>query len=340
METITLGRTGLQVSRTSFGALPIQRVSFADARTILRKAYDKGINFFDTARGYSDSEEKMGAALADVRQNLIIATKSHASTKDDLLDHVQTSLKNLKTDYIDILQLHNPAQVPNPEDPEGLFAGLEEARDRGWVRFFGITNHRLPVAREAIQSGLFDTLQFPLSVLSSDKDMQLAQECGERNVGFIAMKALSGGLVTNARAAFAFLRQYPHVVPIWGIQRERELDELLALEADPPSLDQSLQDSIDLDRQELSGSFCRGCGYCMPCPVGIPISMAARISLLLQRAPEQNFLTGEWQEKMRLINDCTQCGQCRAQCPYELDTPKLLQAELAKYEAVIAGIGR
>ncbi len=337
METTILGRTGLRVSRTSFGALPIQRVSFAEARTILRKAYGSGINFFDTARGYSDSEEKMGAALADVRHDLIIATKTHAATKNDLLDHVQTSLKNLRTDYIDILQLHNPSQVPNPEDPDGLFAGLEEAKRRGWIRFFGITNHRLPIAQEAVRSGLFDTLQFPLSVLSSDEDLQLAQECSEREIGFIAMKALSGGLVTNARAAFAFLRQHPHIVPIWGIQRESELDEFIDLEAKPPVLDESLQKSIALDRKELSGSFCRGCGYCMPCPVGIPISMAARISLLLRRAPEQNFVTPEWQDKMRLINDCTQCGQCKAQCPYDLDTPELLKAELEKYEAALAG---
>ncbi|MBU3113734.1 aldo/keto reductase [Clostridium lacusfryxellense] len=331
MDKIKLGRTNLMVSRSGFGALPVQRVSFEDAKKILRKAYDNGINFFDTARGYSDSEEKIGYSLSDVRNEIIIATKSHAKDRKTLLEHLQISLKNLKTDYIDILQLHNPDVLPDPKDPEGLYAGLLEAKEKGFVRFIGITNHKLKNAMAAAASGLYDTVQFPLCSLSAQTDLLLIEECKKTNVGLIAMKALSGGLITNAASAFSFLRQYDNVVPIWGIQRETELDEFLSFEKNPPLLDDFMWSVIDKDRTELSGNFCRGCGYCLPCPAGIQIPTSARITLLLKRAPYQGFLEDDFKEKMDLINNCIECGHCKNHCPYKLDTPNLLKRELKSY---------
>lgn len=336
MQKTRLGRTNLEVTRTAFGALPIQRVGFDEARRILRKAYDNGINFFDTARAYTDSEEKIGYSLADVRKDIIIATKTMASDRKTLFQHLETSLRLLKTDYIDIYQLHNPAELSDPEDPEGLYAALAEARQKGMIRFIGITNHRLPVATEAVKSGLYDTLQFPFSSLSSDEDIKLVEACRKKDVGFIAMKALSGGLITNASTTFAFLRQFENAVPIWGIQREAELDEFLSLEQNPPELDDAMLEAINRDRAELSGSFCRSCGYCMPCPAGIPISNAARMSFLLRRAPYRTYLSDEWKEQMELINKCTDCGRCRKRCPYGLDTPNLLKAMLEDYTSFYA----
>lgn len=336
MDKIKLGRTDLMVTRSGFGALPIQRVSFEVARNILRKAYDNGINFFDTARAYSDSEEKIGYSLSDVRENIIIATKTHAKDRKSLFEHLHTSLNNLKTDYIDIYQLHNPDVLPDPEDPEGLYAGLIEAKKKGLVRFIGITNHKLKNAMDAAGSGLYDTIQFPLSSLSSEDDLLLIKECKERNVGLIAMKALSGGLITNASSAFAFLRQFDNVVPIWGIQRETELDEFITLDKNPPALDEDMWSIINKDRSELSGDFCRGCGYCLPCPAGIEIPTAARISLLLKRAPFQGFLDDSFKEKMELINNCIECGHCKNHCPYKLDTPNLLKRELKNYSEFYA----
>ena len=332
MEKIRLGRTNLMVTRSSFGALPIQRLSFEESKNILRKAYDNGINFFDTARAYSDSEEKIGYALSDVRSNIIIATKSHAKDKKTLLDHIETSLSKLKTDYIDILQLHNPAILPDPNDDEGLYAGLVEAKKRGMIRFIGITNHKIKNALDAADSGLYDTIQFPLSSLSADVDLKLIEECKKRDIGVIAMKALSGGLITNAASTFAFLRQFDNIVPIWGIQKERELDEFIALEKNPPILDDAMWKIINKDRAELAGDFCRGCGYCMPCPAGIEIPTAARITLLLGRAPYEDYLTDKFKDKMELINNCIDCGNCKNHCPYTLDTPNLLKRELKNYE--------
>lgn len=336
MDKIKLGRTNLMVTRSGFGALPVQRVSFEEAKNILRKAYDNGINFFDTARAYSDSEEKIGYSLSDVRNKIIIATKSHAKDRKTLLEHLQISLCNLKTDYVDILQLHNPDILPNPEDPEGLYAGLLEAKKKGLVHFIGITNHKIKNAMDATASGLYDTVQFPLSSLSADTDLLLIEECKKRNVGLIAMKALSGGLITNAASAFSFLRQFDNVVPIWGIQRETELNEFISLEKNPPLLDETMWSIINKDRTELSGDFCRACGYCLPCPVGIEIPTSARMSLLLKRAPYQGFLDDSFKEKMELINNCIDCGHCKNHCPYKLDTPSLLKKELKNYNEFYA----
>ena len=335
MEKIRLGRTGLQVTRTAFGVLPLQRTEMDLAVKILRKAFDGGINFYDTARGYSDSEEKIGKALSGVRKDIVIATKSGAGDQKTLFEHCDISLRNLKTDYIDVYQLHNPTFVPVPGDGSGLYEGMQELKRQGKIRYISITAHKLSNALEAIKTGLYDTIQFPLSYLSSAEELALSEACGQADLGLIAMKALSGGLITSAPAAFAFLRQYGNLVPIWGIQHEHELDEFLKLDANPPKLDGELQAIIDHDRQELAGTFCRGCGYCMPCPVDIPINIAARMSLLLRRAPYQQFTTEQWQQSMELVENCLNCGNCVAHCPYGLDTPALLHANLADYRQFV-----
>jgi predicted aldo/keto reductase-like oxidoreductase len=331
MEKTRLGRTDLFVSRTAFGALPIQRISFGEAKKLLIKAYENGINFFDTARAYSDSEDKIGYALSDVRKDIIIATKTFAKDKDSLFLNLETSLSMLKTDYIDIYQLHNPDQLPNPDGPDGIYSGLKAAKEKGLIRFIGITCHRLNNALEAVHSGLYDTVQFPLSSISSDNELTIIDECKKHDIGIIGMKALSGGLITNAASAFGFLRMYQNVVPIWGIQKESELDEFLALEKNPPPMDEKLWELIRKDRAELSENFCRGCGYCMPCPANINIPIAARMSLLLRRAPYQQFMTEKGRDSMELIKQCIDCGQCRSKCPYSLDTPRILKDMLKDY---------
>lgn len=336
MQTMTLGRTGLDVTRTSFGVLPLQRVDVDEAGRILRRAYDAGINFYDTARGYTDSEEKIGRSLSDVRNSIVIATKSGATTRQKLVTDLETSLRNLRTDYVDLLQLHNPGKLPDPHDPDSSYAGLMEVQRKGMARFVGITSHSRERAVEAVRSGLYSTLQYPFCYLSSEQDMALIEMCREQGMGVIAMKPLSGGLLTNARAAFAFLRQYDNLVPIWGIQRMNELEEFLQLDANPPALDDAIVAVIERDRCELSHQFCRACGYCLPCSAEIPIPMAARMGLLLRRMPYQQFLTDQWRDNMRRITDCTECGQCRERCPYGLDAPALLKKMLADYEQFYA----
>lgn len=334
METIRLGRTNLIVSKNGFGALPVQRVGMDDACALLRKAYENGINYFDTARAYSDSEEKLGNALADVREKIIISTKTAAETVEDFWKQLNTSLTLLKTDYIDIYQFHNPAFCPKPGDGTGLYEAMLEAKEKGMIRFIGMTNHRLSVAEESVRSGLYDTLQFPFSYLASEKEEALVRLCDKLDVGFICMKALAGGLITRSDVAYAYLAQFP-VAPIWGIQREQELDEFLSYNETPPALTEERLAYIAKERQELIGDFCRGCGYCMPCPADIEINNCARMSLLLRRAPSAGFLTEHWQANMKKIENCLECGQCKSKCPYGLDTPALLKKNYEDYKTFL-----
>ena len=330
MDMIRLGRTGLIVNKNGFGALPVQRIGKEDGAALLRKAFENGINYFDTARAYSDSEEKMGMGLSDVRDQIIIATKTHHFTAEGFWNDLSTSLKMLKTDHIDIYQFHNPAFCPKPGDGSGLYEAMLEAKAKGLIRFIGFTNHRLAVAIEAVESGLYDTLQFPLSYLAAEKEMELVKLCQEKDVGFICMKALAGGLIRRSDAAYAFLNQYP-VLPIWGIQRNSELDEFLSYQEKAPEMNDEIKAFIEKERTELVGDFCRGCGYCQPCPAGIEIENCARTSLLLRRSPTANLLSEEGQKKMMKIKDCIHCNQCASRCPYGLNTPALLQKNLEDY---------
>lgn len=338
MQKVTLGTTGIVVNKNGFGALPIQRISSETAIYLIQKAFHAGITFFDTARFYTDSESKLGEALVGIRDKVYLATKTTATTAEGFINDLHTSLNNLKTDYVDLYQFHNPSFCPKPGDGSGLYEAMLQAKAEGKVRHIGITNHRLSVAKEAIASGLYETLQFPFCYLSGEKEFSLVQKCKEKNMGFIAMKALSGGLITNSAAAYAFLAQYDNVLPIWGIQRETELDEFISYIDNPPCMNSELEKYIAKERQELCGEFCRGCGYCMPCPVGIEINNCARMSLLLRRSPSELQLTEEVQAKMKKIEDCLHCDKCKSKCPYELDTPALLARNYEDYKQVLEGI--
>ena len=315
MTTVRLGRTELVVGKQSFGCLPIQRITKEEAVALLRRAYDGGINYFDTARAYSDSEEKVGAAFAGMRDKIVISTKTAAVAAEGMWKDLEESLRTLRTDYIDIYQFHNPAFCPKPGGEDGLYEAALEAKRQGKIRHISITNHRLAVAHEAIDSGLYDTLQFPFSYLSGPQELELVDKCRAADMGFIAMKALAGGLIRDGLAAAAFMETQPSVVPIWGIQYGWELDKFMACVKNPPEMTAERQAVIDRDRKELSGDFCRGCGYCMPCPAGIEINNCARMSLMLRRAPAEGWLTPEWQEKMEKIQNCLHCGACKAVCP-------------------------
>ena len=335
MKTVRLGKTEIVTNKNGFGALPIQRISQKDADYLVRKAYDAGFTFFDTARVYSDSEEKLGEAFDGMRDKIFIASKTQAQNGEDMKKDLETTLKNLRCDYLDLYQFHNPSFCPKPGDGTGLYEAAEEAKKQGKIRHIGITNHRLSVAKEAIESGLYETLQFPFSYLSGEQEIELVKMCEKADMGFIAMKALAGGLINNSAAAYAFLAEFDNVLPIWGIQRESELDEFISYIDNPPVMNDELKAVIDHDRGELSGEFCRGCGYCMPCPAGIEINQCARMSLMLRRAPAAAWLTESWQQKMHQIENCLHCGHCMSKCPYGLNTPELLQANYEDYWKVL-----
>ena len=332
MSKIQLGSTGITIEKNGFGCLPIQRVTKEEAAYLLRKAVDGGMNYFDTARAYSDSEEKVGYAFSGMRDKVVIATKTGAQTAEGMWKDLESSLNMLGTDYIDVYQFHNPAFCPRPGGEDGLYDAALTAKKQGKIRHIAITNHRLAVAHEAVDSGLYALLQFPYSYLSGFQEVELVAKCRERGMGFVAMKGMAGGLLRDGAAAAAWMAGQEGVVPIWGVQHGWELDQFLACVGETPALTPERQAVIDRDRAELTGDFCRGCGYCMPCPVGIQINQCARMSLMLRRAPAADWLSDYWQEEMKKIEHCLHCGKCASKCPYGLDTPRLLQDNYREYQ--------
>ena len=338
MVQVKLGNTGIVANKNGFGALPIQRIDKESAVRLIHMALRGGVNFFYTARAYSDSEEKLGAAFAGIdRGSYYLATKTAAKTGEQLRTELAVSLNNLRTDYVDIYQLHCAPKCFRPEDADGVYAAALEAKKEGKIKHIGITAHLLNVAQEAVESGLYETLQFPFAYISGEQEIALVKKCADAGMGFLGMKGLAGGLLTNSKLCYWFACQYESVLPLWGVQRESELAEFLSYQDNPPVMDDEMKAVYEKDLKELSGDFCRGCGYCMPCPKGIQINNCARISQLLRRSPSKNWLSEEWQANMAKIKECIHCNQCASKCPYGLDTPKLLEKNLEDYENVVAG---
>ena len=338
MLTVKLGNTGITANKNGFGALPIQRIDESSAIELIHMALDGGVNFFDTARAYSDSEEKLGKALVGVkRESYYIATKTMARTKEKLVEDLDTSLKTLKTDYIDIYQLHCVPKCFRPDEEDGMYEALLKAKEQGKIRHIGITAHLLNVAEEIVESGLYETLQYPFAYISTPREVELVKKCGKAGMGFLGMKGLAGGLLTNAKLCYWFAAQHEEVLPLWGVQRESELAEFLSFQENPPVMDDEMKATYEKDLKELSGDFCRGCGYCMPCPMDIKINNCARTSQLIRRSPSASWLSVDWQKEMAKIKECLHCGKCASRCPYGLDTPKLLEKNLEDYEGILAG---
>ena len=337
MRNVRLGSTGIIVNKTGFGGLPIQRISDEAAEKLLWMAVNAGINYYDTGKTYSDSEVKLGRVLSKVRDKVYIATKSPAKNPEDFWADLNQSLQRLQTDYIDVFQFHNPPFCPKPGDGYGIYEAALEAKAQGKIRHIGISTHKLPIAREVIASGLYEVLQFPFCYLATEQDMEIVEGCKKADIGFIAMKGMAGGVLNNAKAAFAYLDQFDHVVPVWGIQRECEMEEFISYMKNPPVMDDEVKAVIEKDLKELSGDFCRGCGYCLPCPAEIPINQCARMSVLLRRGNTQNFLSPTWQEHMKKIENCIGCNACASRCPYGLNCPELLRRNYEEYKEIIAG---
>ncbi len=334
MDNVRLGKTNLEVNKIGFGALPIQRRNMDDSLAILNRAYESGIDFYDTARFYTDSEEKLGRAFEDVRDKIYLASKTAAETPEDFWRDLETSLKELRTDYLDLYQHHNISFCPKEGDE--MAKAMLEAKEEGLIKHIGITTHKITIAHEALDSGLYETLQCPFSYLSGEEELKIVQKCKDLDVGFIAMKGMGGGLLKNAKASFAYMNQFDNVLPIWGVQHMSELDEFLSYPYDL-IVDESLQQDIEEDKKELGDNFCRGCGYCMPCPEGINISLCARMSLWIRRFPTEPNMDERTQQIMHKTRDCIECYACVDNCPYELDIPELLKENYEDYMNVLEG---
>lgn len=337
MKTTRLGATDLEISEIGFGGIPIIPLPQEEAVSVVRHCFDLGITLFDTANMYPTSEEKLGAALAPIREKVVIATKTARRDAAGAAEHLDLSLRQLQTDWIDVYQLHNVSNEDALKQvlaPQGAYEAVCKARDAGKVRFIGISSHSIATAMEALKTGLFQTLQFPFNFIESDPANELFPLATKNKVGIIGMKPLGGGVLERADLCFKFLQQYPYVVPIPGIRTKGEADEIVELYRNPePLLEEDLR-GIEKMRSALGEKFCHRCEYCMPCEQGVQISSVLMFQAAAKRLSRE-AVKGWIGKAMESVEKCIECGECEQKCPYALPISDLLKENLALYNEYV-----
>ena len=341
MRETKLGKSGLRVSAVGFGGIPIQRLSDEEAVAVIRKALDLGVTFIDTAAGYSDSESKIGKAIDGRRDGLVLATKSGSAARDGVLKDILQSLRALRTDVIDLFQFHGISDMDNWEritGPDGALEGVLEAQRKGDVAHVGFTSHSLDTALKLVEEEIFETVQFPFNLVTSEPADELIPRARKRNLGFIAMKPLCGGQYDNAGLAFKFLNGFPDIVPIPGIETVEEIEEVVGVVASGALLEGADKARAEKIAADLGKLFCRRCGYCEPCPQGVPIQTAMNLDGLCKRLPPASiagWVAGKLAEDG---TKCTECGECEEKCPYDLPIMATVKASVEKAEAIMADL--
>jgi predicted aldo/keto reductase-like oxidoreductase len=343
VRKIRLGRTELMVSAVGFGGIPIQRLSHQEAVAVVRHCLDLGVTFLDTANGYTTSEERIGEAISGRREGLVLATKTQAREAGEAAQHLALSLERLGVETIDLYQFHC---VSSDEDydkvvsPGGPADVIREAQTAGRVRHIGLTSHSMDTALRAVRSGHFETIMFPFNFIASEAARELLPLALKRDVGFIAMKPLAGGALENAPLAFKYLRQFPQVLPIPGIERAQEMEEVVTVLEEPAEITPSEEEAIERLRSELGNRFCRRCGYCQPCPQGVSVQPMMIMDSFIKRMPLADVYS-ELVQTVDKTEECTECGECEDKCPYHLPIREMIRehAELFRSEMRSAGIG-
>ncbi|MFI5330700.1 MAG: aldo/keto reductase [Desulfobaccales bacterium] len=334
MRYRVLGKTGLEVSEVGFGAIPIIRLSLDEAVRVLRRALDRGVTFYDTAHMYVDSEEKIGQAFDGRRHQVILASKTAQRDRQGARENLELSLRRLRTDYLDLYQLHMVSQETDFQTiigPNGALEAVVAAQKQGLIRHLGVTSHSLEMAIRLVQTGLFSTIQFPFNFVEEAATEQLHPLARERGLGVLAMKPFCGGLVENARVAFAFLRQFPEVIPLAGWDSEARVDEVVDLYETENVVTPEDLAAMGRYREELGEQFCRRCEYCQPCPQGVMVTPAMLYGIVSHRMGpvKAAAFAAKVMESVRL---CEGCWECAARCPYSLPIPDILQKHLKMFE--------
>jgi uncharacterized protein len=335
METLKLGRTNMMVTRVGFGGIPIQRLSEDAAVGIVKRCLDLGINFFDTANGYSTSEERIGKAIKGRRDKVILATKSGSKNPEEFEKHLQLSLTRLDVDHIDLYQFHgvnDNKSLDKIMEPYGVLAVAEEAKKKDLIRHIGITCHQIDVAKKAVETDLFETLMFPFNFITSEAADVLLPVCRKHNVGFICMKPLAGGMIDKADICFKFLFQFPDVVSIPGIEKISEIEEIVNILETAPHMTPADKKEMKRIKDELGPRFCHRCDYCQPCTNGIPISMVMTAKSFYKRLPPERFYSPMVIPAMEKAAKCSQCGECETRCPYHLPIRDMIAEQVAWFQ--------
>ena len=333
MEYRELGKTGLKISTLGFGGIPIQRIDAAGTKVLMKQLAESGVNYIDTARGYTVSEGYLGEALEGIRDKFILATKSMARTAEAMAADIGISLKNLRTDYIDLYQVHNPtlAQLDQVCAPGGALEALFAAREAGQIGHIGITAHSTEVFEKALELDWVETVMFPYNIVERQGE-DLIRKCAEKNIGFIVMKPLAGGAIEDASLALRYICANPHIsVVIPGMADPRELEQNLAAISDTAPLSPAELKKIELIRKELGTNFCRRCNYCAPCAVGISIPNVFLFDGYFSRYGLAEWAKSRYSAMSKKASDCIGCGVCETRCPYNLPIRQMMKQAAEKF---------
>ena len=339
MREKRLGRTNLMVSEIGFGGIPIQRLSDEQSTTLIHRCLDLGVNFFDTAHGYGNSEERIGRALLGRREGLVLATKSPARDAETFREQMELSFRRLAVEHIDLFQFHSVSSEEGYERilvPGGPLDVAREAQAAGRIGHIGVTSHSLDLSLELVRSGHFETLMFPFNFVTSEPSAELIPLCREHDVGFICMKPMAGGLLANARLAFKYLMQVPDIVPIPGIETAAEIEEIVTIVEAASAFTESERQEIDRLREELGNRFCRRCDYCQPCTQFIAISMVMNLHSFARRLPQDTFLGEGVEAAVAKAETCSDCGECEPRCPYGLPVRETIRDNATWYREEMA----
>lgn len=334
MEYVTLGKTGLKVSRMGLGGIPIQRIDAEGTKVLLHKLAEQGVNYIDTARGYTVSEEYLGYALEGIRDKFVIATKSMARTKESMAADIEKSLHNLRTDYIDLYQIHNPSmeQLDQVLGADGALEALQEAKAAGKIGHIGLTAHSTEVFQRALELDWVETIMFPYNIVESQGEELIAQ-CKEKNIGFIDMKPLAGGAIENGTLAMRYICANKNVtIVIPGMAEEKEIEENINACLDSAPLSEQEMKEIEEVREQLGTNFCRRCNYCAPCSVGISIPNVFLFAGYLNRYGLGGWAKERYSSLAVKASACIECGACETRCPYHLPIREMMKECAQQFE--------
>ncbi|MDD4860227.1 MAG: aldo/keto reductase [Dehalococcoidales bacterium] len=335
MDKIRLGRTNLMVTRLGFGGIPIQRDTEEEAIAVVKRCLEHGINYLDTANGYTNSEERIGKAIQGrPRKDIVLATKTQARDREGVEKHLKLSLKHMQVDYIDVYQFHNISDKKGMDAilaPGGPLDTARDAQKAGLIRHIGITSHNWDVAKQLVATDHFSTIMVPFNFVTREPADDLLPLARKHDVGFIAMKPLNGGALDNINIAFKFFLQFPDVITIPGIEKPHEIDEIIKVINGPAELTRAEREEMERIRSTMGNRFCRRCDYCQPCNAGIPISVVMSSFTFERRLPPESLLTGWFHDAITKAKDCIECGECETRCPYHLPIRDMIQEQLQWY---------
>ncbi|MDP6108102.1 MAG: aldo/keto reductase [Candidatus Brocadiia bacterium] len=340
MRTIRLGASGIDVSAVGLGGIQFSKISARKTAGILHEANDLGVTFLETAHGYFDSEEKIGAALGRRRRGVVLASKSGARDGKTFTVQLDESLRRLRTDCIDIYQLHgvdSSEMLDQALRPRGAVRAAQKAIRQGKIRSLGITSHSLALSLKAAEMGLFESLQYPISLINTEVPRSgLLGKARAAGVGLIAMKPLGGGRLSNARLALGYIYRFRDVVPVVGVETAEQVRELVRIASRPPKLTPKHFGAIRRLRRSVGTTFCRACRYCEPCPQDIAIFRVLYFPVYVKQMGPKRVLKSGLPDWLARAETCTRCGRCERRCPFHLHIPDGLSASLSLARSLLS----